>query len=75
MWIGLELVVDNNVIGRVKTGDNGYYNMGTNVISVRLDAGNDVWVRHMSDSDNKHIVAGGSDGGFTMFSGHLVRAD
>lgn len=73
MWIGLELVRDNNVIARVKTGDNGYWNMGSNVIIARLHSGDDVWVRHMSDTDNRHIVA--EHGFFTSFSGHLINAD
>ncbi|XP_052780134.1 protein HP-25 homolog 1-like [Mya arenaria] len=73
MWLGLELVRDGVVIGRVKTGDNGYYNQGTNVINARLKATNDVWVRHMTDSDNKHVVADG--GYFTSFSGHLIATE
>jgi hypothetical protein len=73
MWIGLELVRDNMVIARVKTGDNGYWNMGSNVVNVHLNAGDDVWVRHMSDSDSKHVVA--DKGFFTSFSGQLIHAD
>ena len=73
MWIGLELVRDGAVIGRIKTGDNGYWNMGTNIITAHLNTGDDVWVRHMSDTDNKRVVSGG--GYFTMFTGHLIKAD
>ncbi|XP_045166072.1 complement C1q-like protein 4 [Mercenaria mercenaria] len=73
MWIGVELVKDGAVIARVKTGDNGYWNMGTNVITAHLNAGDDVWVRHMSDSDNKQVVA--QSGYFTSFSGHLIHSD
>ena len=73
MWISLDLVKNGAVIGRIKTGDNGYYNMGTNIITAHLNAGEDVWVRHMSDSDTKHVVSGG--GYFTMFTGHLIKAD
>lgn len=73
MWIGLELVRDGTVIARVKTGDNGYWNLGTNVITIRLNAGDDVWVRHMTDTDSKHVVA--DKGFFTSFSGHLIKAD
>lgn len=73
MWLGVELVADGKVIGRVKTGDNGYYNMGSNVINTWLAADTDVWVRHMSDSDNKHVVA--DSGYYTLFSGHIIHAD
>ena len=73
MFIGLELVRDDVVIARVKTGDNGYWNMGSNVVNAHLNAGDDVWVRHMSDSDSRHIVA--QNGFFTSFSGHLIHAD
>lgn len=73
MWLGVELVANGRVIGRVKTGDNGYYNMGSNVINTWLTAGTDVWVRHMSDSDTKHVVA--DNGFYTLFSGLIVRAD
>lgn len=73
MWLGIELVADGQVIGRIKTGDNGYYNMGSNMINTWLPAGADVWVRHMSDSDNKHVVA--DSGYFTSFSGHIIHAD
>ena len=73
MWLGVELVTDGRVIARVKTGDNGYWNMGSNVINTWLAANADVWVRHMSDSDTKHVVA--DTGYFTSFSGHIIHAD
>lgn len=71
MWLGLELVKNDQVIGRAKTGDNGYWNMGSNVVNVRLQAGDDVWVRHMTDSDTHHVVS--DKGLFTSFSGHLIH--
>jgi len=73
MWIALELVHNGNVIGRVKTGDNNYWNQGTNVVNAHLAAGDDVWVRHMTDSDSHHVVAEG--GLYTAFAGHLIAAD
>jgi len=73
MWIALELVHNGNVIGRVKTGDNNYWNQGTNVVNAHLAAGDDVWVRHMTDSDSHHVVAQG--GLYTAFAGHLIAAD
>ncbi|KAH3881290.1 complement C1q tumor necrosis factor-related protein 3-like [Dreissena polymorpha] len=72
-WIGLELVVDGQAIARVKTGDNGYYNQATNVVSARVTSGSDVWVRHMTVSDNNRVV--GDGGFFTSFSGYLISAD
>ena len=73
MWLALELIRNDKVIARVKTGDNGYWNMGTNSVNVHLNVGDDVHVRHMTDSDTKHVVA--DKGMFTMFTGHLIQAD
>ncbi|KAL4226941.1 hypothetical protein ACF0H5_014918 [Mactra antiquata] len=72
MWLGLEVVKNyDQVIARVKTGDNGYWNTGSNVVNVRLQKGDDIWVRHMSKGDSNHLV--GQKGLFTTFSGHLIN--
>ncbi|XP_052782191.1 complement C1q tumor necrosis factor-related protein 2-like [Mya arenaria] len=72
-WIAVDLVLNGNVIGRVKTGSYGYYDIGTNVVNVHLAAGDDVWVQHNGNQGSDKIVAKG--GGYTMFTGHLVTAD
>lgn len=73
MWIALELVRNGSPLGRIRTGDYGYYAVGTNIINVHLDGGDDVWVQHEANLGSHIIKARG--GGFTMFTGHLVRAD
>lgn len=73
MYIAVELVRNGSPIGRVRTGDYGYYAVGTNIVNVHLDAGDDVWVQHQDNLGSGTIVARG--GGFTMFTGHLVKAD
>lgn len=73
MYIGVELVKNGMAVGRVKTGDYGYIAIGTNIVNIRLAMGDDVWVRHMSNIGSNKIPA--FDGGFGMFTGHLVSAD
>ncbi|KAK3609817.1 hypothetical protein CHS0354_029856 [Potamilus streckersoni] len=73
MWISTELVKEGRPIGRVKTGDNGYWTLGSNVITTHLQEGEDVWVRHKANEGSNIIPA--DHGHFTMFTGHLIRAD
>ena len=63
MWISIDLVKNGAVVGRIKTGDNSYYNMGTNIIIAHLNTG--------EDGDTKHVVSGG--GYFTTFAEYLKR--
>lgn len=73
MYIALELVKNGVAIGRVRTGDQSYYAIGTNIINVHLNAGDDVWVRHEESVGNDRVMS--LAGGYTMFTGHIVRAD
>ena len=73
MWTGVELVKNGVAVGRVKVGDYGYLAVGTNIVNVRLSAGDDIWVQHMTNLGSHVIPA--NDGGFAMFTGHLVAAD
>ncbi|KAH3893464.1 hypothetical protein DPMN_017611 [Dreissena polymorpha] len=73
MWIQVELVKNGKVIGRVKVGDYGYWAIGTNIINTHLDAGDDVWVQHSTNQGSNMIMS--RNGGYTMFTGHLVTAD
>ena len=72
MYIGLDLVKDGTVVGRIKTGAYGYRDVGTNIINLYLDSGNDVWVQHSTDSDSNKVLA--EKGFYTSFTGFLVKA-
>ncbi|XP_045166220.1 complement C1q-like protein 4 [Mercenaria mercenaria] len=73
MYIAVELVRNGSPIGRVRTGDYGYYAVGTNIVNVHLDAEDDVWVQHQDNLGSRIVKANG--GGFSLFTGHLVKAD
>lgn len=73
MWAAVELVKNGVAVGRVKTGDYGYWAVGTNIVNIRLATGDDVWVQHITNTGSHIVPARG--GGFVMFTGHLVAAD
>lgn len=73
MWIGVELVKNGVAVGRIKAGDYGYLAIGTNIVNIRLAAGDDVWVQHITNLGSNVIPA--QNGGYAMFTGHLVAED
>ncbi|KAL4225873.1 positive regulation of adiponectin secretion [Mactra antiquata] len=73
MWIAVDLVKNGAPIGRIRTGDYSYYAIGTNIVTVHLDAGDDVWVQHQELAGSDRIMT--LKGGYSMFTGHLIQAD
>ena len=67
-WSGMEIVKNGQPIAKVRTGDNAYYSSATNVATAQLAKGDDVWVRHIRESDN-NVLYGLY---ITSFTGHLV---
>ena len=56
-------------MAKTRSGDSSYYTMGMNVVALQLTAGDDVWVRHIRESDSNYL----SGQGFPTFSGYLLE--
>ncbi|KAH3819207.1 hypothetical protein DPMN_120940, partial [Dreissena polymorpha] len=68
-WAGLEIVREGVAVSKVRTGDGSEYTMAGTTVTLALRAGQDVWVRHIDESDSNAI-----DGEtFPTFSGHLLQ--
>ncbi|KAL4226398.1 hypothetical protein ACF0H5_014381 [Mactra antiquata] len=66
---GLEIVKNGISCTKVKSGDDSYYTMGTNAVALDLQAGDEVWVRHVNESDSQTI----NGEGYTTFSGYFIE--
>ncbi|XP_053377484.1 complement C1q tumor necrosis factor-related protein 4-like isoform X2 [Mercenaria mercenaria] len=66
---GMEIVKNGESVAKTESGDSSYYTMGTNVVALDLKAGDEVWVRHIDQSDS-NIINGQSH---TSFSGYLIE--
>ena len=60
---------NDQAVAKTRAGDSSYYTMGMNVVTLQLRAGDDVWIRHIRESDSNYI----SGYGFPTFSGYLVE--
>lgn len=62
-------VADDSPVARVRSGDSSDYTMAGTSVTVKLRAGQDVWVQHISESDSNAILGQS----FSTFSGYLVQ--
>ncbi|KAK3609820.1 hypothetical protein CHS0354_029860 [Potamilus streckersoni] len=67
-FIGAEIVKNGEPVAKARTGDASYYTMGTNIVTLQLQKGDDVWIEHISETDSNKLEGQS----FTTFSGHLI---
>ncbi|KAL3852120.1 hypothetical protein ACJMK2_015803 [Sinanodonta woodiana] len=68
-FIGAEIVKNGEPVAKARTGDASYYTMGTNIVTLQLQKGDDVWVEHINESDSNKLEGQS----FSTFSGHLIQ--
>ncbi|KAL3852115.1 hypothetical protein ACJMK2_015798 [Sinanodonta woodiana] len=68
-FIGAEIVKNGEPVAKARTGDASYYTMGTSIVTLQLQKGDDVWVDHISETDSNKLEGQS----FTTFSGYLIQ--
>jgi hypothetical protein len=63
------LFSDGVPIAKLRTGDSAQWTMAGKTVTAELNAGQDVWVEHIPESDS-NVFYGQS---FSTFSGHLIQ--
>ena len=56
-------------MAKTRSGDSSYQTMGLNAVTLELKSGDDVWVRHIRESDSNYL----SGETFPTFSGYLLE--